>query len=137
MNAVPEKTERNNEPSPHPRIHSETCGWRCGPGAAGKRLRSQPPRFRLRTGFFCGRWFFFFLMLLFGCILVAKKQVSYCRCSKSKDKATVKIACYFDSSHIISIIDTVYLYIFTLTNGVSVLYSQIFHTYTKTHTHAF
>lgn len=63
-------------------------------------------------------FFFFFNVLVWEYILVAKKLVSYCRLSESKDKATVKIARYFDSSHIITINDTVYLYIFTLTNGV-------------------
>lgn len=62
--------------------------------------------------------FIFFNALVWECILVAKKLVSYCRLSESEDEATVKIACYFDSSHIITINDTVYLYIFTLTNGV-------------------
>lgn len=93
------------------------------------------PRFQRAYGFFCG-CFFIFNALVSGCILVAKKQVSYCRCSKSKDKATVKIACYFDSSHIISIIDTAYLYIFILTNGVQILYFQISpHTQRHTHMH--
>lgn len=81
--------------------------------------RNSLPRHQLWVYlFFCGLFFPFLNALVGEYILVAKKLVSYCRLSESKDKATVKIACYFDSSHIITINETVYLYIFTLTNGI-------------------
>lgn len=106
------------------------CSW---PGAAGQarghhagsdQFHSHPtgivcPGVSYRCIFSFVVFFLYFLnALVWEYILVAKKLVSYCRLSESKDKATVKIACYFDSSHIVTINDIVYLYIFTLTNGV-------------------
>lgn len=63
----------------------------------------------MEIGFFFLFYVFFLNASVWDYILVAKKLVSYCRLSESKDKATVKIACYFDSSHIITINDIVYL----------------------------